>query len=55
MPEDRKYLAILDCAFNGDGVPSTMNTGSAPNCKNEHIIVNLQVHPLFYHSISKLT
>jgi len=54
MPEDRKNLAILACVFNGDGVPSTMNTGSAPNCKNHHIVIKLQVHPLFDHSISKL-
>jgi hypothetical protein len=34
-PENRKNLAILALDFNGDGVPSTTNTGSAPNCKNK--------------------
>jgi len=55
MPEDRKNLAILAFVFNGDGVPSTMNTGNAPNCKNHHIVViKLQVHLLFDYSESKL-
>jgi hypothetical protein len=39
IPDDRKNLAILACDFNGDGVPSTTNTGNAPNYKIKHYII----------------